>query len=252
MTADQYLWNILARETVDSSYTSPVRVAGNALVPIIREWASGYLNNVQFSGSFAKGTANRSGTDIDLFISLSNTTPNTLEGIYNTLFTFLQARGYMPKKQDVSINVKINGYSVDLVPAKQQDAASQDHSLYRNRANTWLKTNVQTHIQKVISGGRIQESRILKLWRSQHGLEFASFYVELTVIAALSGRNLGLSGNVWEAFKYLRDSFPTARVVDPANTNNVISDNLTISEKAKIRTAAISTLAASNWSQIVV
>ena len=37
------------------------------------------------SGSFAKGTANRSGTDIDLFISLSESTPETLKEIYDSL-----------------------------------------------------------------------------------------------------------------------------------------------------------------------
>ncbi len=37
------------------------------------------------SGSFAKGTANRSGTDIDLFISLSESTPETLKETYDSL-----------------------------------------------------------------------------------------------------------------------------------------------------------------------
>ena len=71
---------------------------------------------------------------------------NTLKEIYNSLFTFLQNKGYILSKQNVSINILINGYSVDLVPAKRQDAQSVDHSLYRRKADTWTKTNVNKHI----------------------------------------------------------------------------------------------------------
>jgi hypothetical protein len=40
--------------------------------------------------------------------------------------------------------------------------------------------------------------------------------------------------------------------VDPANTNNVISDELTAAEKAKIKSAAEQALKATTWAEIVV
>ena len=161
-------------------------------------------------------------------------------------------KGYAPKRQNVSLNIKVNGYSVDLVPARRQDIFSGDHSLYRRKADTWTKTNVAKHINYVRQGGRIDETRILKLWRNQKGLDFPSFYLELTVINALSGRFYGtLSGNVWTVFEYLRNKFSSARVVDPANTNNIISDDLTIAERSKIKAMAEQALSAKDWSQIV-
>jgi tRNA nucleotidyltransferase (CCA-adding enzyme) len=75
------------------------------------------LVSVSPSGSFAKGTANKSGTDIDLFISLSQNTRETLKEIYNKLFARMTERGYAPKPQNVSINIQVNGYRVDLGPA---------------------------------------------------------------------------------------------------------------------------------------
>lgn len=249
MSADAYLQGILAREAVDTSLYSPVRSVQQTLAPIITKWAGTQLATIHPSGSFAKGTANRNGTDIDLFISLKSDTTNTLSEIYQSLVNAVS--GYSPKKQNVSINVKVGGYDVDLVPAKRQDNHTQDHSLYRRRADTWTKTNVQTHIQRVSNSGRLQEIRILKLWRNQKGLDFPSFYLELTVIAALAGKTGTLSDNVWRVFQYLRDTFPNARVVDPANTNNVISDDLNATERARIKSAAESALAATNWNQIV-
>jgi len=239
------------REAVDTGPSSPVRNVQATVLPVIREWAGGQLVAVRPSGSFAKGTANNSGTDIDLFISLAQSTSETLKEIYQSLLNRMSQKDYNPKPQNVSIGVKVSGYSVDLVPGKRQDTFSDDHSLYRRKADTWTKTNVTTHISHVIKGGRAGETRIIKLWRDQKGLDFPSFYLELTVIAALTLKYGTLSSNVWKVFEHLRDVFVNARVTDPANTNNIISDDLTAAERGKVKTAAEQALAAKNWDQIV-
>ncbi len=252
MSADEYLQRILLRETVDTGPYSPVRSVLTQLDPIIRKWAGDKLLSISPSGSFAKGTANRSGTDIDLFVSLSEQTSESLREIYNKLFNTMTEKGYSPKRQNVSVKVRVSGYDVDLVPGKRQDRWSNDHSLYRRRADTWTKTDVAVHIKKVWQSGRQNEIRIIKLWRDQKGLDFPSFFLELSAIDALSAQLGGaLSKNVWKVFDYLRDSFPTARVVDPANTNNIISDDLTAAEKAKVKAAAARALSAKDWSEIV-
>src|SRR5271156_6496334 len=157
MTADEYLYAILRREAVDTSVTSPVRDVQTILQPVLNEWAGQQLRAVHPSGSFAKGTANHSGTDIDLFVSLKSDTTNTLKEIYTSLFNKLKEKGYTPKQQNVSINVRVGGYDVDLVPAKHQGGNSQDHSLYRRRADTWTQTNVIKHMTTVQNAGRISE-----------------------------------------------------------------------------------------------
>jgi len=251
MNADAYLKRILTLEAVDAGPSSPVRSVQTVIRPIIQEWAGTYLVNVSPSGSFAKGTANRSGTDIDLFISLSQDTPNTLNEIHSKLFNRMTEKGFSPKRQNVSINVRQNGHAVYVVPARRQDATSQDHSLYRRRADTWTKTNVAKHIAYVSQSGRTQEARVLKLWRNQKGIDFPSFYLELTVINALSGARGSLSENVFTVFRYLRDTFPAARVIDPANTNNLLSEDLTVAERVQVKAAAERALAATDWNQIV-
>jgi hypothetical protein len=79
MTPDQYLQGILTREAVDTGIFSPVRGVHSVLDPIIREWAGNSFLSMHPSGSFMKGTANKSGTDIDFFISLSEQTTETLK-----------------------------------------------------------------------------------------------------------------------------------------------------------------------------
>lgn len=252
-----YLLSILAREAVDTGPYAPARSVIATMYPLLQRWGAGYLREISPSGSFAKGTANRSGTDIDLFLSLAPETSTTLSQIYNSLDSTLTRAGYTTRRQNVSINVRVTTsqggmYDVDLVPAKRHDAHSSDHSLYRSKAGTWTKTNVATHIATVIQGGRQQETRILKLWRNQKRLDFPSFYLELATIEALRhAYSSTLGERVSSVLRYLRDTWPSARFVDPANTNNVISDDLTAAEKRAVSGAADRAIAASTWAEVV-
>ncbi|MBN9489515.1 MAG: nucleotidyltransferase domain-containing protein [Alphaproteobacteria bacterium] len=258
MSPDEYLYSLLGTEAVDTGPNSPALQAQAFLMPAVREWAGNQLASVQPSGSFAKGTANRRGTDIDLLISLKPTVSETLKEIYWKLDDRFIELGYKPRHQNVSLRIKVEGVDVDLVPGKQQEDGGTDHSLYRRRADTWTKTNVATHIKTVKEAGRQGETRLLKIWRDTQGLEFPSFHLELAVIAAIGYARLApqgavgtWTGNMTAIFRYLRDSFENARIVDPANTNNIISEDLTKAEKAKIRAAAIEALAATHWSDVL-
>jgi hypothetical protein len=151
------------------------------------------------------------------------------------------------------VNITVAGYSVDLVPGKLQNLLCADHSLYRRKADTWTKTNVQTHIEAVRNSNRLSEIRVLKLWRNQKKLDFPSFYLELSVMRALEGEpSYSVADNVRKVFKYLNESFLWARITDPANTNNIISDDLTVAEKIKISTAAKAASEAPYWRDIVI
>src|SRR5438445_278154 len=84
----------------------------------------------------------------------------------------MKEKGYAPTRQNVSINVRVNSYSVDLVPGKRQNSYGDDHSLYRRKADTWTKTNVVTHINHVTraaggaTGSPFQIPRIMGLAES--------------------------------------------------------------------------------------
>ncbi len=76
--------------------------------------------------------------------------------------------------------------------------------------------------------------------------------MELAVIDCLGGRSYSdLSGNFWEVLRFFRDDFPTKRYLDPSNTNNVISDDLTLIEKRKIQATVNISRAKKTWEEIV-
>jgi hypothetical protein len=252
MTPDEYVRSIISQHSLPLTPDLGMATAKFAIEPIIKEWAAQYLVAFDYSGSIAKGTGVKGTTDVDFFISLHPTTPQPLGEIYENLCKFLVSKGYVVRKQNVSVGTTVNGLSVDLVPGKKQSAYSSDHSLYRRKANTWTQTNVATHIRTVSQSQRLDEIRAIKIWRKLHNLDFPSFYLEMTVINALSGKWTGQpSANVWEVFTYLSKSFVNAVVIDPANSNNRLSDDLTTSEKTLVANAASNALKAANWNQII-
>lgn len=251
MTPDDYVRNVLGKYAIPTDHKRQVELAAQDVYPCVSAWAGSHLQGVEYSGSFAKGTTVRGGTDVDLFVSLKPSMGGPLRDLYNNLYTVLANRGFRPKRQNVSIGLTVRGLSVDVVPARRHAGSGQDHSLYRNRTGTWTKTNVHNHIQIVRDSGRIDEIRAVKIWRRLHGLELPSIYLELAVIRALRGERSGLAANFWKVLDWLSSQIQAAAIVDPANEGNTISDDLNSNEKAAIATRAAWSLRQSNWGQII-
>jgi hypothetical protein len=249
MTADEYLHGLLQKYVVN---VTGAKNAGNAIYPVLEKWGNNYLKSAVFSGSLAKGTGISVSTDADIFLSLTSTTPGTLSDMYSSLYNAVTQAGYSARKQDVSIGVTVNGYLIDLVPGRRQSQYGNDHSLYRNKKDTWTQTNVETHVSYVTSSNRLNEIRILKLWRLRHELSISSFYLELAVIDSLKYANVtNTASNVLRVLEYLRDCIETAQYKDPANTNNIVSDDCTKAEKAAIAAKARESLGKKYWYEIV-
>lgn len=213
--------------------------AANKIAPTLRAWAGTQLNDISVSGSYAKGTAVAGTTDMDLFISLKSTAAD-LKVIYDSLARKAHEAGWAPRLQNVSVGCTVDGVKIDLVPGRVQDGYENWHSLWKRKASTWTQTNVKLHIDKVLTSGRDREIRATKIWRKNHNLTFPSFYLELSVMNALAGYESGLGNSFCRVLDYLSSDteFTNAVIMDPANTNNCVSDDLTGIEKGAIANKA--------------
>jgi len=255
MPSDIYLRQIISSKTPKRGLIIDPRItlAINTIKPIISVWASTQLSSIMVSGSYAKNTAIIGSTDLDLFISLKANTTNPLKEIHNLLNKHLIAHGYSTRPQNVSIGITQNNLKIDLVPGVRQSSLADDHAIYKRKADSWIKTNITKHINFVKNSRRTEEIRALKIWRELYGLDFPSFYLEMTVIEALKGRIFlgGLANNVWTVLGYLATKFENARVIDPSNTNNIVSDELTVAEKQAIIRIAQSSRQQKDWGNII-
>jgi len=248
---DEYLRSVLRTYEVPATSLGRLDVPAAFLSAEIEGWAADSLREISRSGSFAKGTAIRGGTDLDLFLSFHPLRTGTLEEIYNDVFDLLQREGYTARRQNVSIGVQLNGLKIDLVPGRQ--IRGTEHNLWVRKQHTWIKTDITQHIRTVQSSGLLDEIRLMKVWRRAHDLEFPSFCLELAVLRALQLRNRNqLAQNMIHVFRFLSGSFADVNLVDPANSNNVVSDDLSREEKGAIARSAEHSLGKSSWHQVLV
>lgn len=250
MTSNEYLRNIIAAKKAANINLDDWRLTD--IKSVINQWAGGQLSSIKKSGSSAKGTAVHSIADFDIFISLKSDTTQTLKELYNMLDTFVASKGYATKRQNVAIGVVANGLNVDLVPGKIQSGYQNYHSIYSSKNDTWMQTNIDLHVNQVVNSNRQEEIILTKIWKNIHGLKFSGIYVELTVLEALKGKAYwDVANNFWRVLEYLRDDFSSTTVIDPANTNNRVSDMLTDYEKQLIASQASISRNQSTWGQII-
>jgi len=253
MTSNEYVKNVINKYKLpDIDLYTQIYII-NPLVNSIREWGGDYINEIKISGSRAKGTAITLASDLDLFISIKNDCNNTLKEIFYSLYSWFESRVTSIRKQNVSIGLNFLGRKIDVIPGKKQPQNNTNyHSLYKNKTNSWTQTNIDLHINKIIDSGRIDEIVAIKIWRELHKLEFPSIYLELVVLEALKGKSKNdLANNVWEVLRYLRDDFKDRQVIDPANSNNIISDDLYDYEKDNIAKQAKISRNAKNWNEVI-
>ena len=138
------------------------------------------------------------------------------------------------------------------MPGKVQAGYQNYHSLYLRKRDSWTQTNVAMHVDSVRNSGRLKEIRALKIWRMLHRLDFPSLYLELFTIDALSGRSRStLAENVLHVLRTVGSSLTSTRIVDPANTNNILSDDLTQAEKQLVAAQASTSARQQSWGSII-
>lgn len=221
-------------------------------------WASVCIIDIKESGSRIKGTAISLASDVDYLISLKNDCQGSLAEIYESLFLRLKSIYPSARKQNVSIRIKLSELEVDVTPARKLTGNTNNHNIYVSKIDSWRQTNIQKHINDVSQSGRIKEIKILKIWRQLNNLDFPSIYLEYLIIdIILCGKLKGddyLSNNVWYIFEELaKDNFNPlhSAIIDPANSTNILSNLLSLSEKNTIISKAKNTILKSTWQTIV-
>jgi hypothetical protein len=251
MTPHQYMIGVLGKHQTAGSLVAAQGVI-DTLSSSINEWAGDYLYELTPSGSIAKGTAISGPSDVDVLVSLDHTLGMSLKDIYESLFRRMTAEGYAPRRQNVSLGLGVNGWKVDLVPGRRQSSLTDDHSIWSHKMQSHRETNIHEHVRLVANSGRINEIKLVKVWRKLHGLEFPSYLLEVVTIDALHGNSSSdIASNFSRILVYIRDILPRFRIIDPTKPSNVLSDELTVVEKQRLSSAASRSLSEPYWEQVI-
>jgi hypothetical protein len=250
-TTDQYAASVVEKYRIIPDTQSVTHRAADDLMPILKQWGKQYLLGITLSGAYAKNTAISLSAQVDILIALSPVPGMDLKRIFWSLFEFLSDRELRPRTRNVCIEVEHKGVRMHVIPACP-DAGTAGNVLFNKRSGSVIHTDVAQHVHLVANSGRQQEICALKIWRERNQLEFPSLYLELSVLRALERERFGqLADNVMTAFHYLAGRFEKTAIRDPANSDNVVSDDLGASEKQAIAKVARKVLDDENWKSIV-
>lgn len=214
-----------------------------------QKYSDKLLCNPINSGSFAKHTAINKKFDIDICPIFSRTSFNTLEEMADELFRYFENEYkdnhlQLPiKKQRVSIGLEFNIdgdiIKMDVVPGREindeEYATTYDLKLYVRAKDdnpaTETKTNIKKHVD-LINGRTDVRSiiRLLKCWKYYNDKEIKSFILELLTLRAYEENKNNLPTDLWEqlemTLKFIADRIETIQLVDPANSNNIVSNTM--------------------------
>lgn len=227
-----YLQKILAKYAARdlTRYSDEINQLKRTLVT----WANSCYLDILDSGSRSKGTAISLASDVDYLVTLKHDCEEGnggLKKIYESLFTFLSQEYRSVRKQNVSVRIQISDLEIDVTPARKHFGSTNVYSLYTSKADSWIQTNTIKHINDIIKSDRKREIKLIKIWRELHKLDFPSIYLEYLIISKiLHGRTKGiyrLNHNFQHVFNELAKDKQNPlflRIVDPANSNNILSD----------------------------
>lgn len=259
MTGNEYLNQILYKYRARDLTSHIAQIV--ALKLVLKEWAGSCFIETLDSGSRAKGTAIHLASDVDYLVSLTsscNETTGGLRSIYDSLYKKLKDVYPIVRKQNVSFRILLGGLEVDITPARKQIGNTNNHRLYVSKKDTWQQTNIQTHIRDVSQSGRTNEIKLLKIRRERNQIDFPSIYMEYLVISNIlynkSSNIDNLASNFFYALGELAKDTGNplfSRIVDPANSSNILSDLLSTEEKNIIKRKAKESIEKKSWAEIV-
>lgn len=250
LTVDQYAASVIEKYQITPGVGSPPHKAADAVIPTVKAWGGPYMLGMTLSGAYAKGTAISLSSHVDILVSLRLPREMEVRSAFWKLFEYLADANLRPRTRTVSMQVESKGLRVDVVPAWRGEDGSE--ILCHKEPGRPVRTSVAQHVHLITNSGRSQEICALKIWRERHGLGFPSFYLELATLQALEGERFGqLADNVFTMLRYLSGRFAQTVIRDPANPDNVVSDDLTPAEKKKVVQAARQALEDDSWEKII-
>jgi hypothetical protein len=202
---------------------------------------------IKYAGSWAKGTMVQEKYDLDIVCYFPSSDTRSLKEIRQDVSNHLQKR-YTIEPKSSAERIKnpkgaatSNGYHIDVVPGRFIEGSKDVflHVAYGDKER--MQTNLKTHIDHIAGSGCVPIIRLVKIWAHRNHLSIKTFILELFVVRAMNGsRNkTNLTEGFREVLGAFRDEFGSVQLVDPANTNNVVSQTITSSDKTAVSGAAL-------------
>jgi hypothetical protein len=178
--------------------------------------------------------------------------------MYDSVYTFLNTN-YKKDDDDVTkvraqkvstgLTFSVDGETLafDVTPGREPNDDKEDNDIFiyinnDEAQSTRKKTNIFKQIEHIKGKDKERDCiKQLKVWKHVHKFDIKSFFVELLVIKAFEKADIDSESkeSFWNRLEktmtFIRDNIKTIQLIDPGNSNNVVSDTLSDEEKDNLK-----------------
>lgn len=197
---------------------------------------------IRKTGSQAKDIAVHSKFDLDILVTIPQEHRMSVHDFYYSVLNFLKENNRKLEQKDAAITCSWKNRKVDIVPAKWVDDTYLN--IWKSRESHQQRTSIDKQIEKIDSYGARNIFKLVKLWKIKQKLKGPSYLFELYTIRAIEAMDLdvwdsdNLGSIMLEIFDYFYRTANEIKLVDIANSNNIVSDLWDDTERIRVKNAA--------------
>lgn len=197
---------------------------------------------IKYAGSYEKGTMIRDSYDLDIVCYFPSSDQRSLKEIRQDVTDHLAKNYQTTAKASAERITNLKGvlapasYHIDVVPGRFIENTKDVFIHLAHGDKDRLQTNLKTHISYIAGSGCVPVIRLAKIWCHRNALEVKTFVLEMFVVETLKGaRNKNnLSESFLKVLEAMKDEFKSKQLIDPANSNNIVSQQVDASQKAQV------------------
>ncbi len=251
MTNDDYLREILDGQELTENQKSNLRGLRDKIEGQLRSGIKG-TPKAYYGGSYAKNTMIKASYDLDIVLYWPSDSPYSLRSLYSAAEGVLNRNWRTVKKKKVGLELPFEGdFHIDVIPGKFSSKDENYVYLYNSKTEGKFQTSIYVQVDYIKKSNRQDIIRLMKLWKKRKNVPIKTFILEICVIEGCKGIDRSkLESQLMATFKYIRDNIQTTRMLDPANSNNIISNDLSKETKNRIRNLVVQAIDAKSWNQV--
>ncbi len=245
MTPEKFLQELLVTQKLSTEQETALQAHKKEVTDFLRA-EFGDAPTIKYAGSREKGTMIAERYDLDIVCYFPSSDDRSLKEIRDDVSTHLKKKYLIQSKASAEriTNPKgstaPHGYHIDVVPGRFIEDTKDVflHVAYGEKER--MQTNLKVHIEHIVNSGCVPVIRLAKLWACRNNVDIKTFILELFVVRALIGSHdkSNLTKSFRRVLEAMKDEFGTLQLVDPANSNNIVSKLVTSSEEVVVVHAA--------------
>lgn len=249
-SSTKYLRDVLETNQIDSTCDCEIEQAQYTMDVLKCIYQDKLETAPSFQGSLSKKTNIKGHSDIDVLLSFKRDSFSSLEEMYNDVgFNLQQCASTLRikkiREQNVSFGVFFNKETkIDIVPSRRIDNTKDDYFLHvnPNQCNPVpSRKKMNPVIQKDLgenAKGKREVISLMKMLNVNQGKPLPSILIEAFTERYFDTNRRTiprkLSDKVLETMDYIGANIESTRIVSKDNTNTVLTDSLSYTQKQKV------------------